>query len=129
MNDSSFKIGAILIDAGHGGKDPGTVGSVTKNGKKIQLNEKDFVLSVAQDLHNALKSKYPDKKILMTRSTDVYLTLEQRVEIANSVEAKLSRLTKILGVVFFVVALFCTFLLAFMVSRWSSSSVGRAPAF
>lgn len=36
---------------------------------------------------------------------------------SNSVEAKLSRLTKILGVIFFVVALFCTFLLAFMVSR------------
>ena len=36
---------------------------------------------------------------------------------SNSVEAKLSRLTKILGVAFFVVALFCTFLLAFMVSR------------
>ncbi|MEE0877888.1 MAG: N-acetylmuramoyl-L-alanine amidase [Treponemataceae bacterium] len=86
VNDSSFKIGAILIDAGHGGKDPGTVGSVTKDGKKIQLNEKDIVLTVAQGLNNALKSKYPDKKILMTRSTDVYLTLEQRVEIANSVE-------------------------------------------
>ncbi len=86
LNDSSFKIGAILIDAGHGGKDPGTVGSVTKDGKKIQLNEKDIVLSVALDLHSLLKSKYPDKKILMTRSTDVYLTLEQRVDIANSVE-------------------------------------------
>ena len=36
---------------------------------------------------------------------------------SNSVEAKLSRFTKILGVVFFVVSLFCTFLLAFMVSR------------
>ncbi len=36
---------------------------------------------------------------------------------SNSVEAKLSRFTKILGVVFFVIALFCTFLLAFMVSR------------
>ena len=36
---------------------------------------------------------------------------------SNSVEAKLSKFTKILGVVFFVVALFCTFLLAFMVSR------------
>ena len=36
---------------------------------------------------------------------------------SNSVEAKLSKLTKILGVVFFVVALFCTFLLAFMFSR------------
>ena len=36
---------------------------------------------------------------------------------SKSVEAKLSKFTKILGVVFFVVALFCTFLLAFMVSR------------
>ncbi|MBO5396107.1 MAG: preprotein translocase subunit SecG [Clostridia bacterium] len=36
---------------------------------------------------------------------------------SNSLEAKLSRFTKILGVVFFVVVLFCTFLLAFMVSR------------
>ena len=36
---------------------------------------------------------------------------------SNSVEAKLSRLTKVLGVIFFVIALFCTFLLAFMVSR------------
>lgn len=36
---------------------------------------------------------------------------------SNSVEAKFSKFTKILGVVFFVVALFCTFLLAFMVSR------------
>ena len=36
---------------------------------------------------------------------------------SNSVEAKLSRFTKVLGVIFFVIALFCTFLLAFMVSR------------
>ena len=36
---------------------------------------------------------------------------------SNSVEAKLNRLTKVLGVIFFVIALFCTFLLAFMVSR------------
>jgi N-acetylmuramoyl-L-alanine amidase len=86
ITEANFKIGAILIDAGHGGKDPGTVGSVTKNGKKIQLNEKDIVLTVANNLHDMLKAKYPDKKIMMTRSTDVYLTLEQRVEIANSVE-------------------------------------------
>jgi N-acetylmuramoyl-L-alanine amidase len=84
--DSNFKIGAILIDPGHGGKDPGTVGSVKKDGKTIQLNEKDIVLTVANNLHDMLKTKYPDKKIMMTRSTDVYLTLEQRVDIANSVK-------------------------------------------
>lgn len=84
--DSNFKIGAILIDPGHGGKDPGTVGSIKKAGKNVQLNEKDIVLTVANNLHDMLKAKYPDKKIMMTRSTDVYLTLEQRVDIANSVK-------------------------------------------
>lgn len=84
--DTNFKIGAILIDPGHGGKDPGTIGTITKNGKKTSLNEKDIVLNVALELNNLLKSKYPDKKIMMTRSTDVFLTLEQRVDIANSVK-------------------------------------------
>ena len=85
-NDTYFKIGAILIDPGHGGKDPGTIGTITKNGKKVSLNEKDIVLSVSKDLHKMLSEKYPDKKVLLTRSTDVFLTLEQRVEIANSVK-------------------------------------------
>lgn len=84
--DDNFRIGVILIDPGHGGKDPGTIGSVVKNGKKQSLNEKDVVLAIGNELSNLLRMKYPDKRILMTRNTDVYLTLEQRVEIANSVK-------------------------------------------
>ncbi|MGP1588040.1 MAG: N-acetylmuramoyl-L-alanine amidase [Treponemataceae bacterium] len=86
QSESFFKIGAVLIDPGHGGKDPGTIGVIETDGKKQFIYEKDIVLSVGKELHEMLVSKYPDKKILLTRSTDVFLTLEQRVEIANSVK-------------------------------------------
>ena len=83
-----FKIGAVLIDAGHGGKDPGAVETHTINGKKVTLQEKDITLSVAKKLYAKLQSKYSDKKILMTRTEDKFLSLEERVEIANNVELK-----------------------------------------
>ena len=81
-----FRIGAILIDPGHGGQDPGAVADYTVNGKKQTLREKDVVLFTAKDLYNRLKEKYPDKKIMLTRSTDVFLTLNQRTDIANTVK-------------------------------------------
>jgi N-acetylmuramoyl-L-alanine amidase len=80
-----FKIGAVLIDAGHGGKDPGAVETHTINGKKVSLQEKDITLSVAKKLYAKLQSQYSDKKILMTRTEDKFLSLEERVEIANNV--------------------------------------------
>jgi N-acetylmuramoyl-L-alanine amidase len=83
--DSFYNIGAILIDAGHGGKDPGAVGTHTINGKKVTLQEKDIALEVSKLLEAKLKAAYPNKKIMLTRTSDVYLSLEQRVEIANSV--------------------------------------------
>ena len=83
-----FKIGAVLIDAGHGGKDPGAVETHTINGKKVTLQEKDITLSVAKKLYAKLQSLYSDKKILMTRTEDKFLSLEERVEIANNVELK-----------------------------------------
>lgn len=83
--ENHFRIGAILIDAGHGGKDPGAVETITVAGKKVTLQEKDISLTVAKDLHNKLTRVYPDKKILLTRDTDKYLSLSQRVEIANNV--------------------------------------------
>ncbi len=83
-----YRIGAVLIDAGHGGKDPGASRVHRINGKNVNVVEKDINLKVAKMLCENLKSAYPDKKILMTRSTDVYLTLQQRTEIANSVKLK-----------------------------------------
>ncbi|WP_062327523.1 N-acetylmuramoyl-L-alanine amidase family protein [Treponema endosymbiont of Eucomonympha sp.] len=80
-----YRIGAVLIDPGHGGKDTGCRGYVTVNGQKTIVYEKDIALSVSRLLYARLKAAYPDKNILMTRSDDTYLSLEERVELANSV--------------------------------------------
>ncbi|MGI5173951.1 N-acetylmuramoyl-L-alanine amidase [Treponema sp. OMZ 840] len=81
-----FRIGAILIDPGHGGQDPGAVADHIVNGKKKTLREKDIVLFTARDLYARLKETYPDKKIMLTRNTDTFLTLNQRTDIANTVK-------------------------------------------
>lgn len=81
-----YRIGAILLDAGHGGKDPGASATHTVDGKRVRIVEKDINLNVALKLRGLLKNAYPDKNIIMTRDSDVYLTLSQRTEIANSVQ-------------------------------------------
>ena len=85
---SFFRVGAILIDPGHGGKDPGTIGSYIENGKTIPVYEKNIALTVSRSLYDMLQKTYPDKKILMTRSDDTYPSLEERVEMANKVPLK-----------------------------------------
>ncbi len=83
--EMSFRVGAIIIDAGHGGKDPGAIGTHTINGKTVTQYEKDIALYVALQLHSQLSKLYNDKKILLTRDNDAFLTLEERTDIANEV--------------------------------------------
>lgn len=83
---SSFKVGAILIDAGHGGKDPGALRTYKINGKDVSIREKDITLNVANMLKEKLKTSYPEKKIVMTRETDVFLSLSERTDIANTLK-------------------------------------------
>jgi N-acetylmuramoyl-L-alanine amidase len=85
---NGYKIGAILIDPGHGGKDPGASFTHKVNGKSITVTEKDVNLKVGKMLYSRLKSAYPDKNIQMTRSTDVFLSLSQRTDIANAIKLK-----------------------------------------
>lgn len=85
-DSNGFKIGAILIDPGHGGKDPGAMMTHKIKGKNVTVKEKDVNLTVGKMLYSRLKSAYPDKQILMTRSTDKFLSLAERTEIANSVK-------------------------------------------
>lgn len=85
-SQNGFKIGAILIDPGHGGKDPGAQYTHVVNGKKITVTEKDVNLAVGKMLYSRLKAAYPDKNIKMTRSNDVFLSLSQRTEIANAIK-------------------------------------------
>lgn len=82
----TYRVGAILIDPGHGGKDPGAVGKAKISGKTVDVKEKDVVLTVALDLRDRLAAVYPDKKIVLTRSGDTFPSLEQRVDIANSIK-------------------------------------------
>ena len=65
----------IVIDAGHGGKDPGAVGY-------MGTKEKDIALDVAKRLEKKL-SKNMNVKIIMTRDEDVFLRLSERTKIAN----------------------------------------------
>jgi N-acetylmuramoyl-L-alanine amidase len=71
----------IVIDAGHGGHDPGTIG-------RAGLQEKDLVLDVAQRLDRLVRAEL-GTEVVMTRSTDVFVPLEERTAIANSKGADL----------------------------------------
>lgn len=86
QNDSAFKVGAIVIDAGHGGKDPGALKTYKIGGKNVTIREKDINLKVALMLYERLKTAYPDKKIVLTRSTDKFLSLSERTDIANGIK-------------------------------------------
>jgi N-acetylmuramoyl-L-alanine amidase len=81
-------IGAIFIDPGHGGKDPGTIGRHIIDGKTVTINEKDIVLETALLLGGMLKKRFPGKKIVFSRTDDTYLTLEDRPEKAHAVKLK-----------------------------------------
>lgn len=71
----SQKIQTVVIDAGHGGKDSGSVGKKCK--------EKDIALYVAKKTGALIKKKYPDIKIIYTRDKDVFVELVGRTRIAN----------------------------------------------
>jgi N-acetylmuramoyl-L-alanine amidase len=82
---SHYRIAAIIIDPGHGGKDSGAVGKHKINGKDVEVKEKDIVLKASKQLRDLLTKAYPDKRILLTRESDITLSLEERTLIANSV--------------------------------------------
>lgn len=71
----------VVIDAGHGGHDPGAIGKISKE-KKINLN-------VALKVGNLIKRNCNDVKVIYTRSKDVFIPLDRRAEIANNAKADL----------------------------------------
>ncbi len=80
-----FSVAAILIDPGHGGKDPGAIGEHTLDGKKLRVVEKDVALEIGLMLYKSLKARYPERRILISREGDSYPSLEERVAMANAV--------------------------------------------
>ncbi|WP_159038605.1 N-acetylmuramoyl-L-alanine amidase family protein [Brumimicrobium mesophilum] len=75
----SSGIKTVVIDPGHGGKDPGCHGGIT--------NEKTVVLAIGLKLGEYIKSKYPDINVIFTRDSDEFVELDQRAKIANEKNA------------------------------------------
>lgn len=78
----NYKIKTIVLDAGHGGHDGGCNGS-------LHSHEKDVTLKVVLALGKYIEEKYPDIKVLYTRKTDVFITLQDRALLANNNNADL----------------------------------------
>ena len=70
--DSKF---TVVLDAGHGGHDPGALGSITR--------EKDINLAITLILGKEIEQNFKDVNVIFTRKTDTYLTLQERADVVN----------------------------------------------
>ncbi len=75
LDKRDLKINTIIIDAGHGGHDPGTSGAISK--------EKDIALKIALELGQTINKYLKDVKVIYTRSEDKFIPLEERAQLAN----------------------------------------------
>lgn len=73
----------VVLDAGHGGRDPGAIGSKQAN------NEKTINLNVVKEVGRLLQNNCPDVQVIYTRQTDVFVPLDRRASIANKAKADL----------------------------------------
>lgn len=80
---SPFGLRTVVIDAGHGGKDPGAVSMDKK------VYEKNLTLGIAKKLAEKIRKAYPDVKVVMTRDRDVFVELRNRAKIANDANGDL----------------------------------------
>ena len=79
-----YRVKTIVIDAGHGGKDPGNLGT-----GRYKTREKDIALDVALRVGGYIEKQFPEIKVIYTRSTDVFIGLDGRTEVANDAKADL----------------------------------------
>ena len=79
VSAQDYKLKKVVIDAGHGGRDPGTHGKFTK--------EKDLVLKVALKVGGYIEKYIPDVEVIYTRKDDSFPTLNERAKLANDKEA------------------------------------------
>ncbi len=77
-----WKLDVVVLDPGHGGYDPGAIGT-------IGTREKDITLGIALKLGKLIKERMPDVKVVYTRKTDRFVELYRRGQIANENQGKL----------------------------------------
>lgn len=77
----ALKVRRIILDPGHGGKDPGA--------NIYGVNEKDIALQIGLSLRRIIQQKNPEIKVYMTRTTDKYVALDARTAFANKQEGDL----------------------------------------
>ncbi len=83
QEEDELKVSTVVIDPGHGGKDPGAIGH-------SDVYEKDIVLDIALKLGKRIKSHYGDRvEVIYTRKTDKFVELHERGRIANENDADL----------------------------------------
>ena len=81
LASAQTKAFTVVIDAGHGGHDPGAIGKTSR--------EKNINLSVALKLGKLIRTNCTDTKVIYTRDRDVFVPLAKRAEIANNAKADL----------------------------------------
>jgi len=81
-DQEKWRIDKIVIDPGHGGKDPGALGP-------RGTYEKTVVLGIAKKLKRLIQKRMKDVTVLMTRDSDRYISLKERTQLANKQKAKL----------------------------------------
>lgn len=74
----------VVLDAGHGGKDPGNLGT-----GRHKRTEKDISLDVVLEVGKMIEQQYPEVEVIYTRKTDIFPSLNERVKIANKAQADL----------------------------------------
>ncbi len=77
----AYRLRRVVIDPGHGGRDPGAIGRISK--------EKDVVLDISLKLGEYINQYLPDVEVKFTRTTDEFVELHRRAEIANRSNADL----------------------------------------
>lgn len=84
LSNDELGIKTIVIDAGHGGKDPGNLGT-----GRYKTTEKHIALNVALKLGGYINENFPDVKVIYTRDNDEFIELRERTDIANKAGADL----------------------------------------
>ena len=84
IGKDKFHLKTVVIDPGHGGRDPGNLGT-----KRYSTVERDITLAVTLKLGEYIREYLPEVKVVYTRTSNKSVTLERRAEIANEAQGDL----------------------------------------